>query len=302
MQIIKRAKALLGTVAEISVHAQKKDTGLAAIKEAFFQIEKVHNLMSFHLADSDLSKLNAKAHLQPLKVNPLTYQVLLSAVDYYNLSQGIFDIRTGSLLQDWGYLPDKVVPATSSQQSAGSYLKRDRLQNADSGIDLLPDNYVSFKQQFSVDFGGIAKGFAVDLAVNTLKEQGIRSGLVNAGGDLRCFGEKSESVYIRKPDNPAEYLYLLELKNQAIATSCPVLLLETFQGKLVSPLVDNRKKEAITSAVSISVQANSCLDADALTKIVLAEPDNLSNILQLKNAMAYKVTAGKILKIGYENL
>src|SRR5437773_2883272 len=66
---------------------------------------------------------------------------------------------------------------------------------------------------------GIAKGFAVDRAVECLQDAGIAAGVVNAGGDLRVFGDELEEIYLRLPQRPAQLLRLGHLRNAAIATS-----------------------------------------------------------------------------------
>lgn len=111
---------------------------------------------------------------------------------------------------------------------------------------------------YSLD--GIAKGFAVDRAVDTLKAAGIRAGLVNAGGDLRLFGEEFEEVYVREPQRPERLVNIGRVREAAVATSAATLL------------VDPRLARRALRAAGATVIAADCMTADALTKPCLLEP------------------------------
>src|SRR2546421_2281467 len=107
---------------------------------------------------------------------------------------------------------------------------------------------------------GIAKGFAVDRAVETLQHAGINAGVVNAGGDLRVFGDAFEDIHVRTPHEPARLLYIGRVRNAAIATSA--------SAGLVDPLARARRLRA----AGATVIASDCMSADALTKPCMLEP------------------------------
>jgi thiamine biosynthesis lipoprotein len=111
---------------------------------------------------------------------------------------------------------------------------------------------------YSLD--GIAKGFAVDRAVQSLENAGIPAGVVNAGGDLRVFGDGLEEIYIRLPHRPDELVRIGALRNAAIATSA--------RAGLVDPLSPGGR----LPAPGATVIAADCMTADALTKPCMLEP------------------------------
>ena len=113
---------------------------------------------------------------------------------------------------------------------------------------------------------GIAKGFAVDRAVEALQAEGVTSGVVNAGGDLRVFGERYEEIYVRPPHQPDTLVHIGGLKEGAIATSGAALI------------VDPRSSRARARAAGASVLAADCVTADALTKPCLLEPEQAREI------------------------
>ena len=113
---------------------------------------------------------------------------------------------------------------------------------------------------------GIAKGFAVDRAVECLQHAGVRAGVVNAGGDLRVFGEVFEPIQVRPPARPSELLTIGSARNAAVATSARV------------GLVDPRAASPGAGASGVTVIAGDCTTADALTKPCLLEPQRASEI------------------------
>jgi thiamine biosynthesis lipoprotein len=168
-------------------------------------------------------------------------------------TDGIFDITVARKLMQWKYLPRRY-----RDVSDGNW--RD--------IVLEKNCTVRFRQRVIVDLGGIAKGFAVDRAVKALKCAGVRSGVVNAGGDLRVFGLKSELVHLRHPAEPMRPAGAISLRERALATS-GIYFAQKKQGNaVISSLLDGRTRRCSRKLISVSVAAPVCMIADALTKIV----------------------------------
>src|SRR5689334_3730854 len=102
---LRRAQALLGTFVDIdAADADERDLE-NAVEAAFSVVARVHRLMSFHEASSDVSQLNRKASRCAVSVHPWTYQVLEMAVEMNRHSAGAFDIGIAPALQGMGLLP-----------------------------------------------------------------------------------------------------------------------------------------------------------------------------------------------------
>ena len=129
---------------------------------------------------------------------------------------------------------------------------------------------VFFRRQLTVDLGGIAKGFAVDRAVEVLKRNGVMAGIVNAGGDLRVFGSASQLVHLRHPKQPNRAAGAVRLRERAIATSGIYFARTKNRRRYVSPMLDARTGRAACDLISVTVGAANCMTADALTKVVFA--------------------------------
>ncbi|HTD03135.1 FAD:protein FMN transferase [Undibacterium sp.] len=254
----RRAQPWLGTLVEISIADAMADTALAAAFElAFQQLALVHRLMSFHAADSDLARINRAPVGSIVEIDPHTRTVLQAAMQVTAASAGLFDIRIASRLVDWDLLPPagQQLPAYQPQQLSFSLTPEGKLQKL--GADWL-------------DLGGIAKGYAVDLAIQSLQQSGVQNACVNAGGDLRVIGDSASEIMLRDPASPASMAYKISLQNQALATSASYFSLQHTERGSHSALVNGQTGEAMLDAVSVSVSAAQCMLADALTKVVMA--------------------------------
>jgi thiamine biosynthesis lipoprotein len=224
-----------------------------AIDHAFDAVAKVDRQMSFHHPASDISRINREAFQRKVTVDPWTWRVLRTAQKLSHESDGLFDITVARKLMQWNYLPRRY-----RNVSEGNW--RD--------VILEKNRTVRLRQRVIVDLGGIAKGFAVDRAVKALKRAGVPSGVVNAGGDLRVFGLKSELVHLRHPVEPMRPAGAIKLRERALATS-GIYFAQKRRGRaVVSSLLDGRTCRSSRKVISVSVAASACMIADALTKIV----------------------------------
>ncbi len=270
---VRRAQPLLGTLVEICAGGARKDKLHRAIDKAFETVKLVHHLMSFHDETSDVSNINRFAYKQPVSVHPFTYKVLKTAQVISIQTNGLFDCTIAPLLIRWKYLPAK---ATSQNDLAGNF----------QDLQILPSRKVKFKKPLAVDLGGIAKGFAVDQAVKELKMQGISYGSVNAGGDLRIFGNRQQPLYVRSMVNPGNIFLLGFARQLAFATSAHYFSLKQWQKKQVSAILNPKDKSLCLLPASVSVFAPLCMTADALTKAVMLEGNPRAFFLKKFSACA----------------
>ena len=115
---LRRARPLLGTFVEIDVADAEECDAEGAVEAAFAVVTEVHRLMSFHEADSDVSRLNRSASRGAVSIHPWTYEVLQMAAEMNRRSAGAFDIGVASTLQQMGQLPRE--PGTPSASAASS--------------------------------------------------------------------------------------------------------------------------------------------------------------------------------------
>ncbi|MBS0388396.1 MAG: FAD:protein FMN transferase, partial [Proteobacteria bacterium] len=143
------------------------------------------------------------------------------------------------------------------------------------------------------------KGYAVDRAIDELRAHGATSAVVNAGGDLRCFGAP-QLIHVRALDEPAALYYLGALDGAAIATSAGYYRGLQIDGERIDALVDPAREACVAWERSISVLAADCMTADALTKVVRLAPQSAPGVLQCLNAQAVVIDRQGLSACGCE--
>lgn len=257
---LRRARPLLGTLVEVAVHDPlPRADAEQAIARAFAAVARVHALMSYHDPRSELSRLNREGYAGPVPVSDETWQVLSAALQLSAASGGLFDVTVAPPLARAGFLPRHACDPPASRH--GSW--RD--------IELLPDRRVRLARRVRIDLGGIAKGFAVDRAIAALREAGVVSGEVNAGGDLRVLGRPTHSLYLRHPEQPTHLLPVTS-RHAAAATSAGYFQSRDLGGRVRCPIVHPGTRTLCDACRSVTVFADQCLVADGLTKVLYTDP------------------------------
>jgi thiamine biosynthesis lipoprotein len=249
---------------------------------AFGAIERVQACLSFHDIHSELSVVNRSAARAAQCVSPLFARVLRASLALARATDGRFDPTIGARLVSWGQLP---APNAATAD-----------ENADwRDLSLEGGKQVRFRRQLWLDFGGIAKGYAVDCAVAALKALGVRQGLVNAGGDLRVFGADPQTIHVRHPASPAQSIPLLQLKDGAVATSAGYFSVRDNY----TALVDTNRAAPMGEGVSVTVVARRAIWADALTKVVLSGHPGTAGLLRRLDAQAVCIdSSGQTTRLG----
>jgi thiamine biosynthesis lipoprotein len=278
---IRRARPLLGTFVEIEVAGARKSDMDGVIDAAFDAIAQVHRLMSFHEPESDVSRLNREAGTRPLSVHPWTFEVLETAVELHRRSGGLFDITIAPALQAMGLLP-LVKDKPASAPMAGFA----------EAIELLPGREVRFRStDVTIDLGGIAKGFAVDRAVDALRDSGVPGGVVNAGGDLRVFGAEPHAVHVRDPRDPGRSICRIDVTDEALASTARRVELFDSSEPGCPAVIDPATRRPPGLIDGVTVRAPSCMIADALTKIVMISGTDAGQWLEYYQAGALLISA-----------
>ncbi len=248
---MRRARPLLGTIVEIEAKGVPTAPLQHAIDAAFEAVGRVHRLMSFHDEDSDVSRINRHAAAEGVPVDAWTIRVLRRARTLFEATSGLFDCVVGFEMMQNGRLPSRglnnVVPGTSR------------------AVEFLPDDRIRLSAPVAIDLGGIAKGFAVDRAIATLRRNGIHDAVVNAGGDMRVIGESPRTIHVRSTDPESVLWPSGTLQNGAIASS------ETTGTIVRATRLESRSREPTRNGAKAvySVVAPNCLLADALTKVLV---------------------------------
>lgn len=264
-------RPVMGTLARVIVVASDKKTAQGGIEAAFEQISKIDELMSYHNPDSELSRVNQNAFKGPVKVSAPTYYVVKKSIEFGKLTDGAFDVTVGPLVDLWHKAADSNRSPTEQQlQQARSKVGCDKLilNDAEQSIRFAVEG-------MRIDLGGIAKGFAIDKAIESVKDAGCLGALVDIGGDIRCFGTPLKGqehwlIGLQNPDLESENQNLLELKltDKAVATSGGYQRFVIIGGKRYSHIINQETGESAEGLSGVTIITDSATDADALATAV----------------------------------
>jgi thiamine biosynthesis lipoprotein len=302
-------REVMGTFARIVAAAADSNTAKGCIEAAFVEIEKVDELMSDYKSDSEISELNRDGFRQAVKVSKSTYEVLQRSVEFSELTGGAFDVTVGPLVDLWHSAQDaNSLPTDAELQQACSKVGYDKL--------ILNANETSVRfavEGMRVDLGGIAKGYALDKAVEAMQKGGAGGAMVDIGGEIRCFGvphgkskwriglqDPREKFEIRNPKSEipigmsSKPLLVLKLTDAAVATSGHYRRFVTIGGKKYSHIVDPESGHSTESLASVTIICPRATDADALSTAVtvMGKEKGLALIETIPETEVILITSG----------
>ncbi len=293
-------RMIMGTAARIIVLAPNQRTGENAIRAGFAQMEKVDGLMSTYRSDSELTIVNEEAHERPVPVSQETWTVLQKAGDTYDASAGAFDVTVGPLLALWKAAADSNTPPTDEQINAA----RTRVGWDKVRLDTEAMTVAFSQAGMKLDLGGIAKGYAIDQALEAVRAAGAVGAMVDIGGDLRCFGtpprgNKRWRIGLQDPriteaDLPQEILLVLSIGDRAVATSGHYRRFALIDGQTVSHIVEPQSGHGSAKLASTTIIAPDAISADALATAVsvMGQERGLALIETLEDIEAIVIPPG----------
>ncbi|MDD5679875.1 MAG: FAD:protein FMN transferase [Candidatus Omnitrophica bacterium] len=303
----KLAFSCLGTTAEINVPV--RNVSLSDVKKACAaskaKIAWIDRTLSIFDRRSPVSAINNNSAKKGYRLNPELYLLIRRCEEYFVLTQGAFDITVEPIVNAWGFGPDKKkTPDDKAIREMLHYVGMDKMELRDV------DKTVYFKDpRVKMDFGGVADGYAVDETIKILKRSGIRSAIVNVGGELYCLGDnyakKYWSIGIRNPDNKDELIATLNVRDKAVATSGDYENFNISGGERYAHIVDPRTGRTVKNNLrSVTVLADDCTTADALATaiFVMGEKRGIDLINKLTDIDCFLVVKdGTNLKIRMSN-
>lgn len=261
MAELRRMRPLLGCFVEVGARSPSRVSDRVAepleqaVAAAFAAIELAQSHWSFQDPDSELSRLNRSPGRAQL-LSRHTLRLLRIARALTHASAGAFDCTVGGALVQSGRLPDHGgLPALS--------------RGLADDIELGP-GWARLRRPLRLTLDGIAKGYAVDLAIGALRRHGVRTGWVNAGGDARAIGDIALPMQRRELDGrltPLGRLREAAMASSAVAGAAPAQqpCAQSFPGQIVGG-------PAAASPGVWTVLARSAWRADALTKVAACTP------------------------------
>ena len=260
---------IMGTFAQVTVYAEPEEAekAIKTVRRIFTIFEEKCNIFN---PKSEVSRLNANADKKPFKCSPLIWNLLNSSRRAYVISSGAFDVTARPLMLLWGFYRKRGDSLPSDKEIKSTLLKVGM-----NNIVFDDKNHtVKFKVPgMSVDFGGIAKGIAVQLAIKKICAMGINNAVVNLGGNMYCLGRppsprKSYNIGVRNPLEKSKICKKLTLHNQAVATSGNYERYVTIKGHHYTHIMNPKDGKPVENMLSTTVVCPDAGDADFLSTSV----------------------------------
>jgi thiamine biosynthesis lipoprotein len=277
---------LMGNRFEFTVIAENKEIGNQAIEQAIAEVKRIEELLSTFKKSSQANEINDQAGIRPVKIDREVLQLISRANKISTITDGAFDITYGSIDKSlWNF--DLKMTSLPDQETA---LKTVDLINYRHVLINDEECTVMLKNKgMRIGFGGIGKGYAADKAKQILQNLGIKSGIVNAAGDLITWGEQLNgsawTIGIADPDQSGRPFSSLNISNMAIATSGNYEKFVIIDGKRYSHTIDPKTGLPVSGIKSVSIICPSAELADALATpvVVMGVKVGLNLINQLKH-------------------
>ncbi len=268
----KSTRFLLDTVVTLEADCDAK-----TLNGAFGLCEKYEKLLSKTVKTSDVAKLNRANNF--IKVSNDTKKIISRSLYYSGVSGGAFDITICPVSDLWDFegtsLPDRNEIAEA-------------LKNVDYESVEINGNRV-FLHGAKIDLGGIAKGYIADRLTDYFKENNVKSGIINLGGNVTVFGDEEKAVGIQKPFCDNEISAKIKVKNKSVVTSGTYQRYIKKDGKIYHHILDVKTGYAAeTDLDSATVIGESSFDLDALSTICILKGSKEAKKLieEIKNTEA----------------
>lgn len=275
----------MGCEFSVSVVSNDSMQASSSINLAFIEMKRIEALISSWDKNSQTSLVNKNAGIKPVKVNEELFNLIERSLVLSKLTDGAFDISYASMDKIWRFDGSmKTFPTTEKIKKSISKVghKNIILDKKNSTVLL------KFKGM-KIGFGAIGKGYAADKAKDLLEKNGVKSGIINASGDMYCWGTKPNGkewkIAITNPFDKNKNFATLPIKNQAVVTSGNYEKFITFNKKRYAHIINPKTGYPSTGIINVTVFAPKAEFADALATsvFVLGREVGINRINQLPN-------------------
>ncbi len=269
--LVRVAREAMATRFEVALDGGEPANLRALAEEALAEVDRLEAQLSFYRRESELSGLNARAGLGPVRVDPRFLRLLERAVALGEATGGAFDPTVGPLVRCWGFAGGEGrVPDPQEAEAALAVVGLNHLILAEDDCSVAFDC-----DGVTLDLGAIGKGYALERAAAILREGEVSAALLHAGtssvyGLGAPGGEAAWKVAIRHPLQPEDVIAVASLRDQALGVSAPHGKYFDLGGVRYGHVIDPRSGRPVRAALLAAVLTNSPTDADALSTGLLA--------------------------------
>jgi len=289
---------LMGTYVRVVIYADE-ETAEEAINAVFARMEEIERIATTWDSEGEAFKLNQTGYSDTPSDELL--ELINLSLHYSQLTDGSFDITVQPLLDLWSYEPDADKQFWELDKSAQKAEINKALKLVGPDQIIIEDNTIRFKEEGTkITLGGIAKGYAVDEALEVLKDMGIKYALVDAGGDIGTIGSKPDNelwdIALVNPDDTSEYLVDFKIKDKSVATSGNYERYFDLE-KEVHHIINPGTGYSATGSISVTIITKSSTQADALATavFVMGPEDGMRLVELLDDVEGFIVDADRVI-------
>lgn len=279
----------MGNRFELTVVSDNEAWANARIAEGVDEIKRIEQLLTTFSEDSETNLINRNAGIAPVCVSRETFDLVARSLRISQLTQGAFDITYGSADKRlWNFdqqmtsLPD---PATAREMVRLINYRNVILNDTDCSVFLK-------EKGMRIGFGGIGKGYAAERAKMVMKAAGVKSGVVNASGDLTAWGYQPNgqpwTIGLANPYQSNDLLARMNITDISVATSGNYEKYVMIDGKRYSHTIDPHTGLPVSGIKSVTIITTNAEIADALATpvTIMGVAAGLDMINQMKNIEA----------------
>ncbi|MGH7729925.1 MAG: FAD:protein FMN transferase [Candidatus Eiseniibacteriota bacterium] len=255
----------MGTYVRVTLATDDSAGASREAQRALAVFQRVDSLMSNWTVTSEVARINREASAAATRVHPEVGAVLAAALRLWHESGGAYDITVEPLVRAWGFLGGpRRVPSEGEIRAALARVGAERV-HYDPATRLLAFD----DPRVRIDLGGIAKGYAVDVAAESLKAHGVTDALVDLSGNMVALGSSGGAggaggwrIGIRDPRDRVPYVARLSITAQAISTSGQYERFLARDGRTYGHILNPRTGWPAEGLISVTVVSSSAMECD----------------------------------------
>jgi len=274
---------VFGTYVDITVYTQDPLIAQQAIQTVESRFQTFHQEWHAWEKGGIISRINESiASQKPIEISDSIKQFILKSQKLSQQSGYLFDPGIGQLIALWGFHNEDWQGPPPSEDKIQNWLStRPSIQD----IEFQQLQLISQNADVQLDFGGNAKGLALDIAMQQLQGAGIKNAIVNIGGDMRVIGTKNQQAWrigIQNPDSPDTPIAMIELAgNESVVTSGTYQRFFEWKGQQFSHILNPNTGKPAQSFASVTVVHQDATTADsAATALLIAGHKHWKKIAQ----------------------
>ncbi len=271
--LVERQTTLMGSVFNFSIVDKDTLSANHNIDLCIAEITRIENLISEWQPYTQISKVNQQAGITPVKVDQEVFDLTKRALEYSKISDGVFDISIAAMDKIWKF--DGSMTKMPTEDNIANSVKKVNYKNII--LDSLNSSIFLTEKGMKIGFGSIGKGYAADKGRELMLKNGVRSGLVDASGDIATWGtppnSKTWNIGLRNPFKTYKIEKILRLKTAAVATSGSYEKYAEINGTRFSHIINPKTGYPAKGLISVTIYGPSAEFSNALsTSIMILGP------------------------------